>query len=65
MAKYIETYCPKCGKVTTHRIHTEDDLGSSGASRIFSTIITLGFALLDCRTFSVCLSCGRKIEIEN
>ena len=41
MAKYVTTYCKKCGKETTHKIGTEDFWGLEGVWRILGAILLL------------------------
>ena len=61
--KQIKTYCPNCGRETSHVIWTEDGYGASGVARIFSSLLSLGMANLACTTYSKCISCGKTKEL--
>lgn len=61
--KNIRTYCPKCGKETTHIIYIEDGYGASGVSRIFTTLISFGMCNLVITKYSTCCSCGHTKEL--
>lgn len=60
MAKYVTTYCKKCGKETTHKIGTEDFWGLEGGWRILGAIASCGASIISSESYSVCCSCGHK-----
>ena len=61
--KTVKTYCPKCGKETTHVVYVEDGYGASGAARIFTTILSFGMSNLVTTKYSTCCSCGCTKEL--
>ena len=61
--KYIKTYCPCCGRKTTHVIWTEEGYGASGVARLFTTLISLEVSNIVCNTYSKCISCGTTEEL--
>ena len=58
MSKY-KNYCNWCEKETLHYEWTEDGYGGSGASRIFTTIVSLGMSNLMIDTYLKCLTCNK------
>lgn len=63
MAKFIRTYCKKCGCETTHTIWKEDFLENTGVARILWGVLTAGVSMWDSVTYCKCCSCGTTKRI--
>lgn len=61
---YVQSFCKKCGRTTTHKVYTEDFWGLKGGWRLFGAIASCGASLIASDTYSVCCSCGRKICLD-
>ena len=61
---YIQTFCEKCNKTTTHKVYTKDFWGFKDGWRNFGVIASFGASLVGSDTYSVCCSCGKKTYID-
>ena len=62
MKKQVVAKCSRCGEKTKHTVLVCND---SMATRIFETVITMGFAALEKREYECeCQKCGKIRTVE-